>query len=243
VLELEKNGFFPKDERKLGAAFKPQAGMDELGITIQHHVTTHGTHVMDERQPGAFVQTAMLFKRELQSVQRNKVALVARFGLTIFLSVLVGVIFKGVGESRTDDQKNIQSRFGATIMVMLMSMFGTAQPALLAFPDERPVFLREYSTDHYSVIGYFASRFVVEAVVTALQVLVLVCVYFVQFSDITSLPFFVSDLAYLLFDRVPSSFLHVLPHCVRIGHGKYGSCSSPWVHGRGSQVGSGGESV
>jgi hypothetical protein len=58
-------------------------------------------------------------------------------------------------------------------------MFGTAQPALLAFPEERPVFLREYSTNHYSVFSYFMSRFTVEASITALQILVqLVLSYF-----------------------------------------------------------------
>jgi hypothetical protein len=51
-------------------------------------------------------------------------------------------------------------------------MFGTAQPALMAFPDERPVFLREYSTNHYSVFSYFVSRLTMEVVLTALQVLV-----------------------------------------------------------------------
>ena len=49
-------------------------------------------------------------------------------------------------------------------------MVGCAQPALLAFPSERPVFVREYSTNHYSVLSYFLSRFIIEAVVTALQV-------------------------------------------------------------------------
>lgn len=175
MAELEKAGFFPKDERKLGDAFKPEAGQDELGITISRHATSHGVHVMDTRPPGMEVQTAMLFKRELQSVQRNTAAVIARFGLTIFLSVLVGFIFRDVGRSDPTKQINIQSRFGATIMVLLQSMFGTAQPALLAFPDERPVFLREYSTDHYSVVGYFAARFTMEALITALQVLVSVC--------------------------------------------------------------------
>mmetsp|Transcript_6121 Transcript_6121/g.8657 ORF Transcript_6121/g.8657 Transcript_6121/m.8657 type:complete len:203 (-) Transcript_6121:830-1438(-) len=52
-------------------------------------------------------------------------------------------------------------------------MFGTAQPALLQFPDERPVFLREYSTSHYSALSYFMSRLAMEAFITGLQVLVL----------------------------------------------------------------------
>eukprot|EP00980_Cylindrotheca_fusiformis_P027777 scaffold22559_cov111-Cylindrotheca_fusiformis.AAC.16 len=51
-------------------------------------------------------------------------------------------------------------------------MMGTAEPALLSFPEERPVFLREYSTNHYSVLSYFLSRLSVEASITALQVLV-----------------------------------------------------------------------
>jgi ABC-type multidrug transport system permease subunit len=65
------------------------------------------------------------------------------------------------------------------IMVMLMSMFGTATPALLAFPEERPVFLREYSTDHYSVGAYFVARLTMEASLTAAQILVqLLLTYF-----------------------------------------------------------------
>jgi len=51
-------------------------------------------------------------------------------------------------------------------------MFGTAQPALLAFPAERPVFLREYSTNHYSVVPYFMSKLVMEITITGLQILV-----------------------------------------------------------------------
>jgi ABC-type multidrug transport system permease subunit len=61
-------------------------------------------------------------------------------------------------------------------METMLAMFGTAQPALYAFPQERPVFLREYSTNHYSVISYFLSRLTMEAFITALQILVLVVI-------------------------------------------------------------------
>lgn len=44
------------------------------------------------------------------------------------------------------------------VMILMMSMFGTAMPTLLSFPEERPVFLREYSTNHYGVVSYFMSR-------------------------------------------------------------------------------------
>lgn len=55
-------------------------------------------------------------------------------------------------------------------------MFGTAQPALLSFPEERPVFLREYSTNHYGVLPYFLSRLTVEVVITGVQIFVQVVI-------------------------------------------------------------------
>jgi len=55
----------------------------------------------------------------------------------------------------------------------MMGMFGTAQDALLQFPQERPVFLREYSTNHYSVFSYFLSRLFMEAVVVLAQIFVI----------------------------------------------------------------------
>jgi len=123
-------------------------------------------------------QTKALFDREIKNLYRDTTAIGMRFGLTIFLSILIGIIFKGVGATYSGEQVNIQSHFGALTMVALMSMFSTAQPALLAFPDERPVFLREYSTNHYNVLAYFLSRFTMEASITALQVLVMAIITF-----------------------------------------------------------------
>jgi hypothetical protein len=114
----------------------------------------------------------LLFKREVNNLVRDTTALKARFGLTIFLGILIGIIFLDVGNSDAAVQVNIQSRFGALIIVTLTAMFGTAQPALLAFPEERPVFLREYSTDHYSVTSYFMARFTMEAFINGLHMFV-----------------------------------------------------------------------
>jgi ABC-type multidrug transport system ATPase subunit/ABC-type multidrug transport system permease subunit len=173
IPELNEKGFFPKDTRALPAAFTDKVdGKDELGITI----TEHHSGDYDPTPPGLFFQVYMLFSRELRNVRRDKVALGARFGLTIFLSTLIGIIFYDVGETDSKVSSNLQSHFGALIMVLLMSMFGTAQPALLAFPEERPVFLREYSTNHYSVISYFLSRLTMEAIITAAQILVQVLI-------------------------------------------------------------------
>ena len=181
IAELDKAGFFVEDEREMGEAFKPEDGKDALGITITRR-TARSDVVFDERTPGTSTQISMLSHREVTNLVRDTTALGARFGLTIFLSILIGIIFLDVAETDRSEQLNVNSTFGALIMVLLMSMFGTAQPALLAFPEERPVFLREYSTNHYNVVSYFLARLTMEAFITAAQILVMVLITYFMIS-------------------------------------------------------------
>jgi hypothetical protein len=66
----------------------------------------------------------MLFDRELKNLQRDVSQVGARVGFTVFLSVLIGVIFLDVGRTDSATLDNLLSHFGAMVMVMLMSMFG-----------------------------------------------------------------------------------------------------------------------
>eukprot|EP00808_Paulinella_micropora_P029614 g71858.t1 len=103
-------------------------------------------------------QLWLLSKREVRSITRNKIALVARFGITIFISLLFGVIFFEAGKQNDDIPENLQAHYGALTFAAISAMFGSAQPALLSFPFERPIFLREYSTGTYAVTPYFTSK-------------------------------------------------------------------------------------
>ena len=168
---LDDAGFFPVDDREIGEPFTPDSDRDALGITITKRGKVNNKE-RDLSPPGALTQISLLFKREISGLQRDVSAVGGRFGITIFLGLLIGIIFKDVGETDSSNTSNINGHFGALIMVGLMSMFGTAQPALLSFPEERPVFLREYSTNHYSAGAYFLSRFTMEAFLTASQIMV-----------------------------------------------------------------------
>jgi ABC-type multidrug transport system ATPase subunit len=97
ISELDSKRYFPKDERKLPEPFTDkEEGKDELGITITER---HSNFDFDESPVGIFVQIKLLFTRELRNLRRDKVAVAARFGLTTFLSILVGTIFLNVGAS------------------------------------------------------------------------------------------------------------------------------------------------
>merc|ERR1712232_447822 len=156
VVQLNEKGFFPDDDRKMGDPIHDDEldGADALGITgitMTGHDSQSSQYrdekLGDESKVSMQVQTRMLFLREFKGFGRDTAALVVRFGITIFLSLIVGIIFLGVGKTDSRDPINLQSQFGALIMVLMMAMMGTSSAALMAFPEERPVFLREYSTN------------------------------------------------------------------------------------------------
>lgn len=173
--ELAARGYFPCDTRpwtQTEALFADEEeGRNALGITDHQHNGEGISSKNNEKRIGFITQVSMLFKRELQNIARNRKPLVARFAFSFIMSILVGILFLGIGGKDSGDFRVVQAHFGALVLVLMMSMFGTAMPSLLAFPEERPVFLREYSTDHYSVAAYFASRLTTEAIVTFPQML------------------------------------------------------------------------
>jgi len=115
------------------------------------------------RSKGACIQMAFLFRREMRETLRNKVGLIMRFGVSAFMNLLFSCIFFGVG-----GKGDGRSHFGALVNVMIGTMFGSAQPLLLTFAFERPIFLREYSSNMYGSIPYFLSKMLVEIPLTLL---------------------------------------------------------------------------
>lgn len=199
--KLDSEGFFPKDNRTLGEPLVSSVdkkksfglcmtksaistgGGDDSNKTLSDGTTVEDHGVLGDdkdslERVSLTTQTRMMFVRELKNIKRDKRVLLGRLGFTTVLATLIGIVFFDVGELPRDVAKNINSQFGAITMVCMAGMMGNAQPALLTFPQERPVFLREYSTNHYSVVSYFLSRLTVEVLVTALQTLFLVLISF-----------------------------------------------------------------
>jgi len=142
-------------------------------------------------QASACAQFSELFAREMRGVVRNKGPLAARFGMTIFLSIMYGWLFAGscskgdksggpctgsrqsVSFDAQACQTNFQAHLGSVLSLSIAAMMGAAQPTILTFPSERPVFLREYAAKQYGVIQYFVSKSIVELPVVFLTSVVM----------------------------------------------------------------------
>jgi ABC-type multidrug transport system ATPase subunit/ABC-type multidrug transport system permease subunit len=142
---------------------------------------------------GFCTQLVALLKREIRGTMRNKGILFARYGMTLFLAIMYAWLFAGVGrkgDATNDAESNcltknfnsqncqidFQGHLGSLLSLAIATMMGAAQPVMLTFPQERPVFLREYAARQYGVVPYFVSKTLVEMpvilVAAALQFLV-----------------------------------------------------------------------
>lgn len=127
-------------------------------------------------------QIYWLSRREMFNVYRDTTSLTARFGITIFLSIIFGVIFLNAGGRDDSIDVNFNSHFGAITMVLISSMFGPAQSVMLAFPFERPMFLREFATGTYRATSYFLTKTFLEIPLTFVQTLVqfIICYFMIN---------------------------------------------------------------
>jgi len=140
---------------------------------------------VNQQVVGFGTQVLVLLQREWRGVARNKGILGARYGMTIFLAGMYAWLFAGTGRhgdghdgscllstfSPSQCPIDFQGHLGSLLSLAIASMMGAAQPVLLTFPQERPVFLREYAAQQYGVIPYFAAKTIVEMPVILVQAL------------------------------------------------------------------------
>ena len=157
IEQLEKVGFFGDESNTLTAP--PADG------TASNYETPAAA-----RRAGFNTQIRLLFGRELKKLFRDKFGFVVKVVSNGAFGLLFGLIFMDVGRSSYAVSPEINAAFGAMANLLISTMFGVAQSSLMEFPQDRPVFLREYSTNHYAVLPYFVAKFTLECFTVLLQV-------------------------------------------------------------------------
>lgn len=153
MVDLDRKGFFPEDSRQ------ENKELEAVKVPTRDHATF-------------WTQLVMLVGREKIGLLKNPAPMIINACITGFLSVVFGVIFFRIGESDRSIPAVVQGQLGALINVNIATMMGQAQTALVVFSSERPLFLREYSTDHYSILPYFLSHLATEALQAVVAMLV-----------------------------------------------------------------------
>lgn len=116
-----------------------------------------------------WLQCTWLLYREALNIGRNLPALKGRFGITIFISAMLAIIFNNVAKGNNADSADFQAHNGAITAIAIVSMFGSAIITLMEFPTERPLFVREHASGTYGAVPYFFSKAILELPLTLLQ--------------------------------------------------------------------------
>lgn len=151
--ELEENGFYTLekdcDNEKIKEHDLPASALKEEN---------------DNERSSMWLQLVLLMEREKRNVLRNKSLTIINICVTGFLAFIYGLFFWGVGKIDRTDPLDVQAQLGALVNILLTTMMGQSQYAIVSFPLARPLFLREYSTNHFSVVPWFLSKLAAEMV-------------------------------------------------------------------------------
>mmetsp|Transcript_3119 Transcript_3119/g.4381 ORF Transcript_3119/g.4381 Transcript_3119/m.4381 type:complete len:494 (+) Transcript_3119:544-2025(+) len=154
----------------------------DLNNTSSDHLVVHSSTPKFHPESSFLKQLWALTYREMISNIRDTGALMGRFGITIMLSLIFGLIFLGVGAKSNESDGDFNNHVGAISMLMILGLFGSAQSVMLNFPFERPMFLREFSTGTYGGLAYFVSKTAIEVPMTFLQTIVLYIISYFMMS-------------------------------------------------------------
>ncbi|XP_075948030.1 broad substrate specificity ATP-binding cassette transporter ABCG2d isoform X1 [Anarhichas minor] len=141
-----------------------------------------------------FHQLRWVLTRIFQSLKLNPLTSVAQVGVSIFLALVVGVIFFGV----KDDQSGMQNRMGVLFFITVNQCFSTVSAAEL-FITERKLFVHEYISGYYRVSVYFLSKILSEITLITITSVIFSCIaYFMIGLKSTAAPFFIFTLTVTL---------------------------------------------
>ncbi|XP_058455667.1 ATP-binding cassette sub-family G member 4-like [Malaya genurostris] len=112
------------------------------------------TYMLSTRQ-----QLAVLLKRTIRCTLRDNYNVKARTIISVLIAILTGIAFYDTG----NNVAKILSNTSVLLVVVYSVYFTCAFSAILTFPLESSVFIREHKNNWYSLSPYYFSKLLVEA--------------------------------------------------------------------------------
>ncbi|ORZ41275.1 P-loop containing nucleoside triphosphate hydrolase protein [Catenaria anguillulae PL171] len=173
------SGPYLPEERipKLLDAWKASPNNAAVMKEIQHPSRMDGITADSHKYMSSFSdQFPLLMQRALKNALRNKLIVKAKLGQTIFLGVLMGLIYLNV-PSRTLSAQ-IQDRSGVLFFVAVNQVMSASMGVLSVFAAEKAVFEREHGAGYYQLPAYFISKVGVELPFQIVMPLLLVSIVY-----------------------------------------------------------------
>ena len=128
-----------------------------------------GHQLQPEQRPPVYAQMAHLLRREYRSTMRDKSVLWLRLLLSLIFGTIIGFLFFQVGNDGLGTLN--PSHVGLIATLGIFSLVSAGQALVIAFADERPIAIREYSSGLYGIPAYSLSKDVLEYPILLMSVL------------------------------------------------------------------------
>ena len=133
----------------------PRLHSTTVNINIQTPTTLTTTHRLTWPNNRS-EEFSILLKRNFILYWRDKISIIATFGQTIFLSLLLSFVFFQLNT----DFGGVQGRLGLLFFVPINIVFTTVNVLLSVFAVDRAILLRERAGATYRVLPSFAAKFI-----------------------------------------------------------------------------------
>jgi ATP-binding cassette, subfamily G (WHITE), eye pigment precursor transporter len=127
-----------------------------------------------KNKPGFFKQVYHVAGRQLMNLIREPSSIRAGLAQTIFISLIMGLVYLRLGFTQAD----LQNRTGALFFSAVFVMFGGLLGPIYLFPTERKVFLYQSMDGLYSTGSYYASKLLAEIPSFAVSVLIFNSIFY-----------------------------------------------------------------
>ena len=119
--------------------------------------------VDDSQRLSIVREISILMQREAKTMFRTVDSLLKRLGLALFGGALTAVAFQGVADGRVESILDFQSHVGALFFMIFTNVIAT-ELILFEFVLGRPLFEREFATNHFRMASFGISKAIVESV-------------------------------------------------------------------------------
>ena len=130
----------------------------------------------NESPVSVWTQVRIQLQRDARKIMRDKRVMTLRFTIVIVASSVIAITFKGAGTNSLEDMQFF-SHVGAMFFLIMTNMIAL-QLVMLDQIEGRPIYVKEYTTDHFGLFAYLLAKFISEAIVGFLQVFLLLVICF-----------------------------------------------------------------
>ncbi|KAJ0412707.1 hypothetical protein ATCC90586_002337 [Pythium insidiosum] len=162
VLDVEKDEVGAKRVQMLKDEWAKTAAQNdrevssirENNMSVSPVSADDDTEDYEDARLGSVGQLAVLMQRNVLRLVRDRIAFQAAVFQTIFIAIIVGLIYLQLDL----DQKGVQNFAGAFFFIVVNQTFASASPLFVAIPTELPMIIREYRGGLYQLFIWFISK-------------------------------------------------------------------------------------